>query len=1563
MIRLSTASRRAAVARPVFLVCVLATIAATGSLAGLVPPRAAHAKPAGKAGPAGPIADQLLADRPALFIPEPLKPWIGWVLNDREAELCPPQNGEDATELCTWPARINLNLRDLGGTFSQSFRVYKSDWVPLSGSAKLWPQDVRIDGKPAVVVADKEGEAPTVFLTLGEHVVTGSFQWDELPESLPVPQTTGLIALTVAGKSIANPSREEDGEVFLHKEVQEEAEEALELRVHRKVTDEIPLLLTTQISLRIAGKSREITLGKALPPDFVPLSLNGGLPARLEADSRLKVQVRPGSYELTLVARHEGPVTALTRPTPDGQWPADEVWVFAAQPELRVVTVEGVPAIDPQQTTLPSDWKELPAFPMRIGDILKLREDRRGDPNPAPDQLELRRVLWLDFNGDAYTAHDLISGTLTRTWRLEVAAPTAVGRIDVGGQDQVITRGTSGQPGVELRQGVVSLSADSRITRASSELTAVGWDADFSHVSMRVQLPPGWRLLHASGADEVPDTWVNRYTLLDLFLILLFTMAIGRLFGVRWGVVALVALGLSCTEPGAPRWVFLGVLITEALSRVLTTGTFGRLLRLVQLATRVVLVLVLVGFSADQVRRGLHPALEHDSETADEVPSWLRNEKSVAENSGGKRAVERLAESPRPSEPTQELQRSKRRKATPSKADRDDDIGDSFGGSPKAEPESIGEGLIGSGHGGGGTGEGTVGFGGRVKPGSADPGNTDIKLAKEKDRAEKKKERPAAPQPPVQPELLHNNAFEIDPNATVQTGPGLPRWEWTSAALNFSGPVKRGQVVHLYLVPPWLTSLLLLGQVALLALLALRLCGMTRWRPGPRAVAALVLLIGIGLSGPARADNPSDELLEKLQEQLLKPPSCRPSCVAISRLQLEATSGSLRLRLEVGAAATSALPLPGSPEQWLPTQVLLDGKPASALRLADEHLWIAVGTGSHQVIMEGPLPRRDTVQLELPLKPHRVQTKVKGWQLDGVHEDGLADDALQLSRVGGKKAAADEDETAAETTPEGDSSTALKASNLPPFALIEREIQLGQKWQVATRLVRVGAVGSAVVLEVPLLPGESVTTPEVRVQNGKVLVNLAPTVTEMSWRSILQEKPRLELVAAKASPWSELWRLTISPMYHVELSGIPVIHQQDSARLRKPEWRPWPGEKVTIDVTRPDGIAGRSLTIDHSELRLEPGLRATDATLTVDLRTSRGGPHPLVLPPGTQLLSVETNGKAQPLQSQNDRLILSLLPGAQKVVVKFQLAHGIQTFYQTPQLDLGAPSVNASVVIELGHDRWPLFTLGPPLGPSVLFWSLLLVVALLAIALGQFGMTPLRTHHYFLLGLGLTQVSVTEAALVVGWLLALGYRQRGAQPSNWLLFNLRQLLLIAWTVTALMMLVEAITHGLLGRPQMQIAGNGSSLAELRWFADRTAGKLPLASVLSLPLRAYQAAMLAWALWLAQALLGWLRWGYTAFATDGLMRSRPEKKSPPDTEPPSGAGPAVPSGPAVPAAPTTPPDSVAVFSAEAVAPPAEDPVLRSAMTPTTPNPVQSAAPSAAQAQEVLPQDDLPTKKVS
>ncbi len=201
---------------------------------------------------------------------------------------------------------------------------------------------------------------------------------------------------------------------------------------------------------------------------------------------------------------------------------------------------------------------------------MRLIEKRRGDAVPAPDQLNLQRTWWLDFDGDGYTIQDELSGTLSQSWRLEMPPPSMLGRVSLAGRDQLITRSKDpATAGVEIRQSQLQMEAESRLEGSRARIPAVGWNEDFQQVSGVLNLPPGWRLFHASGVDDVSSTWVTDWTLLDLFLVLIIAMAAARVWGFGWGGVALVTLVLTYLEPDAPRWLWLALLAAEALLSVL----------------------------------------------------------------------------------------------------------------------------------------------------------------------------------------------------------------------------------------------------------------------------------------------------------------------------------------------------------------------------------------------------------------------------------------------------------------------------------------------------------------------------------------------------------------------------------------------------------------------------------------------------------------------------------------------------------------------------------------------------------------------------------------------------------------------------------------------------------------------------------------------------------------------------------------------------------------------------------------------------------------------------------
>ncbi|MDD5632423.1 MAG: hypothetical protein PHI13_10425, partial [Methylococcales bacterium] len=560
-------------------------------------------------------------------VPEPLKPWINWVEQDNPERACPFLYNSYEQKRCSWPTQLTLDLTYAKGLFSTSWKVYKDSWVSLPGDSQHWPLNVTVNGKRGLVMA-KNGipsiKLPTEQGKPAEYQIKGEFLWDALPDNLKIPGDTGLMGLTVNGAGVPFPMIK-DGQLWMKandngQKTPESVKNNLDIQVFRKIIDEVPLQVLTRLELDVSGEQRELKLANPLLNGFIPLQLESPLPARLEPDGTLTVQVRPGRWQLEILARNTKEMNAIPYPKESKDWPESEIWVFEARPDLRIVEIERLSAIDASQTNLPEDWRNLPAYKINQGQAMGFKVISRGDPEPEPNQLSLSRRLWLDFDGKGYTVNDAINGKMTNSWRLNALADTQLGKVSLDGNNQLITQqpGTRKQ-GVEVRKGMILLDADSRITGDIDALSAVGWEQGFHAVRAELNLPPGWRLLAASGVDNVPDSWVSRWTLLDLFLVLITALAVGSLWNHYWGALALVTLVIIWHEPGAPHYVWLNILAATALLGVLPQGRFYKLSRWYLNGCWLALVVIALPFMVSQVRMGIYPQLEYPGQVI-EVP-------------------------------------------------------------------------------------------------------------------------------------------------------------------------------------------------------------------------------------------------------------------------------------------------------------------------------------------------------------------------------------------------------------------------------------------------------------------------------------------------------------------------------------------------------------------------------------------------------------------------------------------------------------------------------------------------------------------------------------------------------------------------------------------------------------------------------------------------------------------------------------------------------------------------------------------------------------------------------
>ncbi len=547
-----------------------------------------------------------------VHIPQALEDWRDWVLHDKAWRDCPFVFNSSAASrddfVCAWPGRLELDVRDDSGRFSQTWTVYAEEsWVPLPGDAAYWPDRVSANNRPIEIVA--RGRTPMVRLGPGTYQLSGRFEWDERPRELRVPMQVGLIGLVVDGRRVERPERAR-GTLFLGEtETTAREVDAVRAETYRLLRDDIPLRLETRIRLEVSGKVREEIFAPALPEGFVPLWLNGALPARLEPDGSLHVQVRPGTWEISLGARAGDNADGVSMPTPASNMPAVEIWSYRSNPELRVTAAAGAEPVDPGVTQVPAEWQSLPAFRLVPGQSLTINERSRGMV-ATDNRLTLDRRLWLDFDGDGFVATDAISGTMRTGWRLDMRAPFELLSAEEGGERLLVTQGVDeSDTGVELRNTTVALESLA-INESRGRMPVTGWDSRFERVSATLYLPPGQMLLATPGVDRAPGSWLSSWELLDLFLLLIITIASGRLFGRTAGVITLLAVGLSFHQPGAPIWSWLNLLAGIALLRVAPAGRLRAIVRSYVAAGALVLVVLLVPFLTSELRLALYPQLE-----------------------------------------------------------------------------------------------------------------------------------------------------------------------------------------------------------------------------------------------------------------------------------------------------------------------------------------------------------------------------------------------------------------------------------------------------------------------------------------------------------------------------------------------------------------------------------------------------------------------------------------------------------------------------------------------------------------------------------------------------------------------------------------------------------------------------------------------------------------------------------------------------------------------------------------------------------------------------------------
>lgn len=867
-------------------------------------------------------------------VPQSLKPWVPWVLWD-DTERAAPRTYNDANEaIAIWPSRLRIDTTVSGGQWQVTVQVFSESWVVLPGDSDHWPIEVRVDAEP-VVVLERQG-SPAVRLLPGRYRLTGRWDWKQIPQKLTIPRSCGLLQLTRDGTEIPFPNWDATGSLWLHRSIATETQQDLySLKVHRVIEDGSPIWLRTQLEITVSGKSREEELGYVLPEGWMLSSVSSPLPVAIEEAGKLKAQLRAGTWRVAIDAFRIQDLQVLQYAP--GITPAvdSELVAIRSLPERRTVELQGGTAVDVQMTTFPEAWRTLSVFEWKPASPLQWVEKSRDMGLRKADELEIRRTLWLDDDGRGVTYQDTIRGQPKQISRLDVADGHELGVIRIDGQRQLITQNpATGAHGIELRSRNPKLEAIGRVLSVDS-LSATGWQTNADKLSLHLYLPPGYRVLALFGADRSLGDWLTTWTLLDLFLLLVFSLAVFRIWGLVPALVAFAALGLSYHEPGSPRLTWLFLLMPIAVLRLVSKAPQTHWLRAWRYLAIGLLLLNLLPFIANQLQNAIYPQLEPVG-----VPyrqrtmfQWLNATYNTSAEIADVVFLED-ASSTKAASTSFNLE---------VKAGRGDSAE-----LQASQPQVANMQLDPS---------------ASIQTGIAKPGWQGNSVSCFWDG-------PVDSQQRIYPIVLSCNMHRVLTGLRV----GL--------LVALLGILYRWPTRPTRLRPPSADPKL----------------GPADPKLGP-AVASLVAMAWLLCSPVALAQSPPDQdTLRMLRERLLKPSDAFPKAAELPFVTLSVQQQVLTIDAEVHAAVDVAVPIPGKLPSWSPLQVQLDGDDALVCRRDDGYLWVWVPQGVHRLKVQGMLGEATEWVWTFLLKPRILQIDAPEWNATGVSEEGKPEDQMFFVR-------------------------------------------------------------------------------------------------------------------------------------------------------------------------------------------------------------------------------------------------------------------------------------------------------------------------------------------------------------------------------------------------------------------------------------------------------------------------------------------------------------------------------------------------------------------------------------
>jgi len=1403
--------------------------------------------PAGTAKPS-PVPSGDIPARKLAAVPEPLRPWIPWVLRGQEERLCPELAEND--RICQFLSRLSLDVKGNQARFVLEGRNFSPGLVPLPGDSLGWPREVRANGKPMPVMPAEEGAA--IRLPAGPFRIEGTLSWEAPPQAVKASPGVALIQVVRNGLPLDGIGTDGEGMLWLGKREDEgpdedakagQGQDMLDLRVFRNLEDGIPMTLETRIEMDLDGAPRTLKLGRILPAGSRVLSMQTALSAKLSNQGELEVQGRPGHWEISVRSRFSGFPATFAAASLESPWPAREIWSLRQEPSLRQIQLKGNAAIDPSQSGVPAEWARLPGWAVGTGAALELQEISRGPRLGDSLHAQMHRTLWRSADGSHFTVQDQLHGKATSAFhRLSWKDPLQVGRAEISGKGQILSSLGGKEKGIPVPPGELDVRLLSILPFQSTlDVSPIPQALDRAELSLHWE--PGTWLLEVLGPNRTIGTVAASWHLADLAILALIALLIGRRHGWRPAVFTTLLLSLSHHLLPSTAGFVLHLLVASAMAEGLLRRMRGKVATLalrgwVALAA-LLLACNLVPELLDQAKLAAFPSLESPNgepipgpttrnelvvpparpqeEPKPSVDTAIRDQAPTAPNEGGSTEARTVVWAP----------------ATPSSVMSNSVL-------DKISPSS--DGLLGE------------------EVDASQENVVDAVLAGQGNESKRKKKTTklrggmpmgdGAMHAVSVPSRKRSSDEDAYLDGVVSTGPALPVDSTAATALcEWDGEVPGNARITALWIPPFGVRLwrafVILGWIAvLLRLVRLipRIAGIAHVRRRWRTVAKLALPALLLLGGNAQAsDIPSKQMLDELRTHLLETESeCGESCVDLARAQVTVSGKQVRIQLSYDAQERQIVTLP----QLTGISLHTTTTPGIPLSRHGNDLLALIEAGRHDLTLEGSWSAQD-ISIQFPQPVRRMEVSAPGWT-----RTGAARNVCHLSR-------------SAASAPQRSSGQAdSQQVEIPAFVEVTRRLHLGREWSVSNEVRRIAPKSGPIALAIPLLHGEKPLGD--LGADSSLRVVLGPNQTVFRWESRLPKSDSLLLRAASNEQWVERWSLEEAARYDITSSGVPEV----AGRSRN--WWPRPGESLHLKALLPKALPGSALTVVDAKLSTEERSHRLEHRLDLMVNASQAGSILIRLPAGLKADSLQTASMpmAPAQHDASGNLRLQVPPGLTNATLHWHETSDRNPLRASPRLESSVPLPRLEIHLPERSGQTTLLLAGDGRHGWILWWLCLPLLGLLAWLTRRIQGIPLHPFDALLLMAGLTFASANAPVLVLVWGGLVTLRRRvDASKLPGAGFFLLQTTMAVVSLALAGAALTALVRGGLGMAHLTTAGPQEWLTELP-----KPGSLPTALRLEIPTWLLQCLFAAWGLAILPRLPTWARSFWAAFGDGELLRN-------------------------------------------------------------------------------------------